>query len=418
MAKASTSRKLDDDAVAKMALAKDPYVVHDTLLARFSIRVSRQHKTWMIQAERSAKFGKRRTYQIRLGRHPMVSAADARADAVARLALIDVGKSPTQATPSDDITLAAAWQDYKRSLERKVAAGLRSARTVEAYGFWFALLKLGDETLRNLSDDPGITTREYERIAREHGLSSASAVMRLVRAAYRRACKNDRSLSPALHPCTGIDFEEGESRSPGDGMSVADLPGWYAELQAVQNPVIREFHWFCLLTGLRRGDVLSATWDNIDFNRRTIFLPCPKGGKARAFHLPLSKPALRCLERAREAGLQMYPAHAATLCFPGRVGQLSSKGGLKRCGHTLRRTFAGLAEVAGVPQETISRLMNHRTGGQTGSYINNAAQLAFYSQQMESIGALIVGACGPDGAERGGQSPRCDLSIAATMILN
>ena len=47
-------------------------------------------------------------------------------------------------------------------------------------------------------------------------------------------------------------------------------------------------HLFMLLSGLRRQDVLTARWDNLDEKRKALRIPAPKGGEERAFELPLS----------------------------------------------------------------------------------------------------------------------------------
>jgi integrase len=72
-------------------------------------------------------------------------------------------------------------------------------------------------------------------------------------------------------------------------MGAADLPAWWAQLQALSNPIRRELHLFMLLSGLRRNDVLTARWENFDDKRPSLRVPSPKGGEDRAFELPLSQ---------------------------------------------------------------------------------------------------------------------------------
>ncbi len=59
---------------------------------------------------------------------------------------------------------------------------------------------------------------------------------------------------------------------------------------------------FALATGMRRGEVLSLTWQNVDWSRRVALLPVTKTGEAR--RVPLSSVAMRILEEGRQEPVQ------------------------------------------------------------------------------------------------------------------
>jgi integrase len=48
-----------------------------------------------------------------------------------------------------------------------------------------------------------------------------------------------------------------------------------------RNPLIEKAVWLALLTGLRRGELLAARWDRIDFERRIWLVPETKTGYDR-----------------------------------------------------------------------------------------------------------------------------------------
>ena len=50
---------------------------------------------------------------------------------------------------------------------------------------------------------------------------------------------------------------------------IGQLAAWWAQLQALENPIRREMHLFTLLSGLRRTDVVSASWANIVIDAST-----------------------------------------------------------------------------------------------------------------------------------------------------
>jgi integrase len=56
---------------------------------------------------------------------------------------------------------------------------------------------------------------------------------------------------------------------------------------------------FALATGMRRGEVLSLTWVNVDFENRVAFLPMTKNGEPR--RVPLSTEAIETLQSVRES---------------------------------------------------------------------------------------------------------------------
>ncbi len=72
---------------------------------------------------------------------------------------------------------------------------------------------------------------------------------------------------------------------------------WSPLIEAIdgrKNPLIGQVFQFALATGMRRGEVLSLTWPNIDLKNRVAFLPMTKNGEAR--RVPLSSQAMQVLE--------------------------------------------------------------------------------------------------------------------------
>lgn len=112
-------------------------------------------------------------------------------------------------------------------------------------------------------------------------------------------------------------------------------------LQALE-PVGRRSHWtkpavqLALATAMRRGELLSLRWENIDLQSRTAFLPDTKNGDSRT--VPLSTAAIQVL--------QGLPKHISGVVIPVKFFTLDAafKRALKRAGlkevrfHDLRRT--------------------------------------------------------------------------------
>jgi len=66
-----------------------------------------------------------------------------------------------------------------------------------------------------------------------------------------------------------------------------------------RNPLISRVVRFAVATGLRRGEILSLKWRNIDLKNRVCFLPMTKNGHPR--QAPLSSSAIEILIEQRDA---------------------------------------------------------------------------------------------------------------------
>ena len=90
-----------------------------------------------------------------------------------------------------------------------------------------------------------------------------------------------------------------------------DLGGRFVE--ATRNPWIRPLVQLALLTAMRRGELLSLDWPNVDLDKRIARLPITKNGDERT--VPLSTRAVEVLQRVpKEEGRQaVFPTTAMAL---------------------------------------------------------------------------------------------------------
>jgi len=78
-----------------------------------------------------------------------------------------------------------------------------------------------------------------------------------------------------------------------------------AEATHVHIPLFEAFVNFQLMTGARRSEALSMTWDRIDFENQTGFIPESKNGRPRK--LPLRKHLMESLQRLPRTGPLVFP---------------------------------------------------------------------------------------------------------------
>jgi hypothetical protein len=204
----------------------------------------------------------------------------------------------------------------------------------------------------------------HTRVTKEHGPYRANGAMRTLRAVYNYAKhKVDRSL-PQTDVTMLVEWNAEKRRST--GMGLGRLVAWGRQLAALENPVRREFHLFCLLSGSRPDALSKSEWCHVSVARRVLHVPAPKGGDERAFDIPLSRPMLYCLVRARRAGRILHRDQAQRFVFPAlsEAGHLAEwredREALAKFGTDLRQSFKTVSVECGVGKLEAKILMNHK----------------------------------------------------------
>ena len=390
-----------------------PQIVRDSKIAGFHLWVGKSTKTFRFQYETPRIDGVRGSTMVEwLGEHPHASAEEARAKALEIVALRARGEAVPrgfavvpEAAPDAAIALTfkAGWEAYKAAITKEG----KSIRTIADYQDKF------DRHLTAWHDRP-LASIKREDVVQEHaavterarqaragqkyasGKYAANGTMRFGRAVWNHA--KDELETPGLperNPFrSGKLFHKEKARNT--GMGVAELPAWWAQLQALANPIRRELHLFMLLSGLRRNDVLTARWVNYDAGRQSLRLPSPKGGEERAFELPLSTDMMDCLARAKEAGQTYFPDESKVWIFPatgGHVAEVKEEGRqkLSHTGHALRHSFRTLAAATGIDRLRLKILMNHAIDADvTDAYANVPALFASLLQAQEQISRFVM----------------------------
>jgi integrase len=244
----------------------------------------------------------------------------------------------------------------RQALEMHLASKPHSPRTVQEYrdklrlhfGDWL------DKPLAGLSRKA--VKERHQQITRERGAYAANGSMRVFRACWNRAMREDESL-PAC-PTINVDFHQEHRRDA--AIPVAQLPEWWQAIGQLANPVRRDFYRLALFTGLRRRTLEAIRREHIDLEARTLHIPKPKGGKA--FTLPLSGYLVELIS-ARLAANEpdcpwLFPAESKS----GHLTEPKPNGGWKGIAftvHGLRNSYISAATAAGVHPYHLKLLVNH-----------------------------------------------------------
>ncbi|NOD37080.1 MULTISPECIES: site-specific integrase [unclassified Ruegeria] len=135
---------------------------------------------------------------------------------------------------------------------------------------------------------------------------------------------------------------------------------WQALLNAVnqsRSPLMKPLLTLALATGMRRGELLSMQWRHVDLERRTVFLPQTKNGRART--VPLSPNAVAVLMDLPRADDRCLPlsGNSVRLAFE-RLRQRA--GVIDLTFHDLRHEAVSRFVESGLSLAQVQMISGHR----------------------------------------------------------
>lgn len=329
-----------------------------------------------------------RQVRSKIGDHPAMSAKDGRALAAKTLVSMRAGTNPTE----ERRRARARGITLRQALELHLAAKPLAAKTIEGYRYncdqylpdWL------DKPLADLGNDRAAVRERHARITKKSGATTADAVFRILRAVYNRGLREHPDL-PA-NPTANVDYH-GQKRRRVDA-NADRLKAWGSAVLGL-SPVRRDMHLFFILTGMRRTAACEARMAHVHDAGDALYVPNPKGGAARAFDLPLSKPLQDLVAHRRTENGELHRRNP--WMFPstgksGRVAEVQQHELGELVGHALRHTYATLALEAGVPIAELKFLLNHAADSVTMGYL--APSLEHLRAWQEKASAYVLGKLG------------------------
>jgi integrase len=153
-----------------------------------------------------------------------------------------------------------------------------------------------------------------------------------------------------------------------------------------------------LLTAQRGGEVLGATWSEIDLASAWWTIPAERSKNGLAHRVPLSPPAVKVLRALRSRtgdSTWLFPSpkkESANIAHAQKaIERVVDRSGVDFCGHDLRRTAASLMVGAGVSRLVVSKILNHVETGVTAVYdrhgydLEKRAALDFWGKRLDQI---------------------------------
>lgn len=368
--------------------------------------------------------GRASPVSVSLGRFPVVSIENARKQAIEALDSLASGVNPNEkrrAEINSEVTLQQVFDDYVKTkrLQPSTLRGYSAVMKTHLKAYAARPLKSLDEAF---------VKEQHAKISRT-APGQADLSFRFLRALFNFAKFEYRGLDNEVffaynpvHILSHLKMWNQLARRQ-TRLTQAQLPAFFRALRTVSASGDHFASTCCdlvemaLLTGLRRGELLSLEWAAVDRVNRSYYLSRTKNGDP--LELPISAALSVLIERRYKLRLNdTYVFSAANAHGVVRepkkvINKIELISGVTFTMHDLRRTFTTIGESLNLGSYTLKRLLNHRvqrndvTAGYT---VLTPEELREPSQRIESRLLMLAGMGG-----RMDDARRRVLSIVASM---
>ena len=337
----------------------------DTQLVGFGLKATQTSKSYVAEGQVNRK---RRRYVI--GNAKVFTLEQARKKAQSILVDMANGIDPNQRKRGElveAITVAEAFENFF-----KMKAGLADStitdyrRTCDKY-----LVNWANRPLVDITRQMVLT--KHRKLSEENGETTANSVFRYFRSVYNftAATFDDFPPNPVAILTQARAWNKQRRRQTVVPANL--LPAWW-QATIAEDATTRDILLMTLFTGMRRSEITSMSWDNIDLMSRTLTIPKTKNGDPLT--LPLSEFLCDLFKDRRKLmgnSSWVFPSDSATGHIQETkkmVARVSTAINHKFTMHDLRRTYITIAESLDIPHYALKRLLNHRTDNDiTGGYI-------------------------------------------------
>jgi integrase len=342
--------------------------------------------------------GRERLYTI--GRFPDWSVKAAREEAKHLLRLVDQGVDPKEARDAERAEPVVNEMCDRYLSEHAVRK--RSARDDESMIRLYVRPELGNRKVASITF--GDIDKLHRKVTQNGTPYRANRLIALLSKMFNLAIRWEMRDD---NPAKGVERNPEERRYR--YLSGDELRRFCEALTAYPNRVAANAVMMLLLSGARRSEVLSATWQQFDLKAGRWSKPSAHTKQKREHHVPLSAPAQLLLvemRNAAEADAKKARREISPFVFPTRVGdghmtetkatwaRLCKAAGITGARlHDLRHSFASLLVSSGHSLPLIGAMLGHTQTSTTARYahlFDDPLRAA-----AERVGAIVTAAGQP-----------------------
>lgn len=384
---------------------------YDSELDGFGVRISATGKKYFVRSY----IGNRRV-RVMMKSSKLISAEEARREALVQLGVMAQGIDPNQAKRQAN-SLAEEKRIEKKqqsitlqaTLDQYLQKGKLKPRTITTYRNLFQLyladwlprpaINITRDMVKSRHLEIATGKRQRQQLTKEiihkNGEPKLKAVavaepkrkeaaadncMRTLRAILNYAFEDEEGGTAYINPVNILSSRKRKAWFKVDRrrslIKNSDLPAWHKAVNGLENQIMKDYLLFLINTGLRRNEAARLQWDQVDFQEGCFTIPDTKNSNPHT--LPLSNYLTDLLMQRRKEAWQgnpyVFPSNskAGYLQEPKRaIETVIANTGITFTCHDLRRTFATIAESLDLSSYTVKALLNHKQplGDVTGGYI-------------------------------------------------
>ncbi|MDR0726943.1 MAG: site-specific integrase [Rickettsiales bacterium] len=310
-----------------------------------------------------------RPTRVKLGRVGDIKLLDARAKAHTMREQATMGEDPSKKRKADlkDITFK---EFYETVYKPEYSSIHNRPRTVVNNDSIFTHRLKDFHNRKLLSIKPDELEKLHNKTMKELSPYTANRVLSLVKHIFVIAIKHGyipTKESPAEH------IKKFPELSRDRFLQSDEIPRLLKALETETNEVFKNYVLLSLFTGLRRSNVLTMRWSNVDLNNGFIYSPDSKNGQP--IQTPMVKQTKDLLKHIKSTAdsdwvLPSNKSGSGHLEDPKRPWQdLLKRAGIENLRlHDLRRTQGSYQAITGASLNLIGASLSHKSNSATQVY--------------------------------------------------